>query len=151
MWLERIIEAKKANKISTKMMSERTRGHLPERTINRILSGETEFPRIDTILELGQAVGLTAQELFAETNAIVTDYEFTKAQVTYEAQISALEHELEEVENLRIENNALYTTVIELKAEIKLLTEKLELRDEIINLHKKYMTYIESMKGREKD
>ena len=150
MWRERIIEAKKAKKISTKMMSERTGGHLPERTITRILNGETEFPRIDTILELGQAVGLTAQEVFAETNSVVSDYDLALLQAKYEAQIAELKHDLEEVESLRFENSGLYTKVIELKAEIKLLTEKLEMRDEIINLHKKYMAYIEAMKGSNK-
>ena len=39
MWREKIIEAKKANNITTKMMSEKVR--LPEQTITRILSGKT--------------------------------------------------------------------------------------------------------------
>ena len=66
MWRERIIEAKKNLKISTETMSERTL-HIPERTIIRMLNGETANPRVDTILEVGASVGLSPQEIFSET------------------------------------------------------------------------------------
>lgn len=147
MWRERIIEAKKAQGISPKTMSERTGGHLPEKTIIRILNGGTEFPRIDTILELGQSVGLSAYEIFAETNSVATDYDLAKLQATYEAQIADKDHSLQELENLKLENTALCDKIVELKAEIKLLESKIELKDEIIRLHNRYISYIESMKG----
>lgn len=73
MWLEKVIEAKKANNISTKTMSERSQLHLTERTITRILTKETKVPKIDTILDLGATVGLTAQQLFAETDMVPLD------------------------------------------------------------------------------
>ena len=147
MWRERIIEAKKSQGISTKTMSERTGGHLPERTITRILNGETEFPRIDTILELGQSVGLSAQEVFAETNSVATDYDLAVMQVKYEAQIADKDHSLQELENLKLENTALCGAIAQLKEEIKLLESKIDLKDEIIRLHNRYISYIESMKG----
>lgn len=147
MWRERIIEAKKAQGISVKTMSERTGGHLPEKTITRILNGGTEFPRIDTILELGQSVGLSAQEVFAETNTVATDYDLAKLQATYEAQMADKDLSLQEMENIETENSALRAIVSELKAEIILLEEKLALKDEIIHLHNRYISYIESMKG----
>ena len=151
MWRERIIEAKKAQGISPKTMSERTGGHLPEKTIIRILNGGTEFPRIDTILELGQSVGLSAQEVFAETNTVATDYDLAKLQATYEAQMADKDLSLQEMENIETENSALRAIVSELKAEIKLLEERLALKDEIIRLHNRYISYIESMKGKQKN
>ena len=69
MWRERIIEAKKAKGISTKTMSELTM-HIPERTIIRLLNGETDNPYVDTVLEVGASVGLTPQEIFSETSFI---------------------------------------------------------------------------------
>ena len=73
MWLEKIIEAKKAQGLTTKTMSERSRMHLTERTILRILNKETKAPKIDVILDVGATVGLSAQQLFAETDLVPFD------------------------------------------------------------------------------
>lgn len=75
MWLEKIIEAKKAQGLTTKTMAERSRMHLTERTILRILNRETKAPKIDVILDVGATVGLTAQQLFAETDLVPFDRE----------------------------------------------------------------------------
>ena len=73
MWLEKIIEAKKEHGLSAKTMAERSRMHLTERTIIRILNHETKAPKIDVILDVGGTVGLTAQQLFAETDLVPVD------------------------------------------------------------------------------
>ena len=73
MWLEKIAEAKKAQGLATKTMAEKSRMHLTERTITRILHGETRAPKIDVILDIGATVGLTAQQLFAETDMVPFD------------------------------------------------------------------------------
>lgn len=131
MWNERIIEAKKAQGITPKIMSERTRGHLPERTIIRILSGETANPRIDTIIEMGAAVGLSPQELFADTNVVVATE--TLAEVKETAVVAEAELDI-----LKAENTVLKGEVANLNAEIAILRLKLEHKDEIIALHKYY-------------
>lgn len=138
MWRERILEAKKAKNISTKTMSERTGGHLPERTITRILSGETEFPRIDTILELGQSVGLSAQEVFAETNSIVGDRDLAALQVQLEAHIADKEIIFKQFEDLQGEVGVLRDKIVALTAENDMLRMKLELKEEIIAIHNYY-------------
>ena len=126
MWREKIIEAKKAQGISTKTMSERTGGHLPERTITRILSGETEFPRVDTILELGASVGLSAQEIFAETTLVVGYISLAALQT--------------EVEMLKAERDKALAENAVLKDKIDTLKDKVDtLKDEIIALHNYYI------------
>lgn len=126
MWREKIIEAKKAQSISTKTMSERTGGHLPERTITRILSGETEFPRVDTILELGESVGLSAQEIFAETTLVVGDISLAALQT--------------EVEMLKSERDSALAENAVLKDKIDTLKDKVDtLKDEIIATHNYYI------------
>ena len=141
MWNERIIEAKKAQNITQKMMSERTRGHLPERTIIRILSGETPNPRIDTIIELGASVGLTPQELFADTNAIVAtetlaEVKETLAEVKESAEVVEAEKgiALAELEMLRTKSAAQ-------EKEIALLKEKLQHKEELLAVYN-YFTKI---------
>lgn len=145
MWRERIIEAKKAQGISTKTMSERTGGHLPERTITRILNGETEFPRVDTILEMGQCVGLSAQEIFAETNSVVGDHDIAVMQVQLEAQLADKELCDKEVKALEDEIVALKATIGALTAENDILKLKLDHKDEIIRLHNRYTAYIDGL------
>lgn len=124
MWREKIIEAKKSLGISTKTMSERM--HLPEQTITRILSGKTPTPRIDTVLELGAAVGLSAHEIFEETTSVVSD----KSIVTLQTELDALKIEYDRV----IAENAI------LKDKNIFLHEKVEsLKDEIIATHNYYI------------
>lgn len=149
MWRERIIEAKKAQGISTKTMSERTGGHLPERTITRILNGETEFPRVDTILEMGQCVGLSAQEIFAETNSVVGDHDIAVMQVQLEAQLADKELCDKEVKALEDEIVALKATIGALTAENDILKLKLDHKDEIIRLHNRYTAYIDNLMKKE--
>ena len=123
MWLEKIIETKKAKNISTKMMSEKTL--IPAETITRILHGKTEFPRIDTVLELGASVGLTPWELFAETTSIIGD----------KAEVDRLNTELALAQ---AEIAILKEKVTALEGENKLLNIKLEYAEKLVAVHDYY-------------
>ena len=138
MWNERILEVKKSQNITPKIISERTGGHLPERTISRILSGETPNPRIDTIIELGGAVGLTPQELFADTNAVAATNELVEIKdsvgmVEAERDLNIVENEM-----LKAKNAALTT-------EIELLKKEIQHKDELLALHNYYKSVISGM------
>jgi hypothetical protein len=133
MWRERIIETKKAKGITTKMMSERSASHMPVESITRILNAKTEFPRIDTVLELGASVGLSPWELFAETTSLVGD----KSLFVLQTEIDALKAErdalIEEKGALIAENGVL-------KNKIDTLRDKVDsLKDEIIATHNYYI------------
>ncbi len=130
MWLDRIIEAKEALHISSKTISAKTGGHLPERTISRILSRETETPRIDTIIELGAAVGLSPQEIFADTNVLVATETFEEVK--------------ENAEEIKDELSTLREKTREQEAEIAILQEQLKHKDAIIDLHERYLRLLEA-------
>ena len=136
MWNERINEVKKAKGITAKMISERTHGHLPERTITRILSGETPNPRIDTIIELGAAVGLTPQELFADTNVVVATETLAELKETAEVVEAEKGLAIAELEMLRAKTAAQET-------EIALLKEKLKHKEELLAVYN-YFTKIKT-------
>ena len=143
MWREKIVDAKKAKGITTKMMSEKVR--LPEPTISRILSGKTETPRIDTVLDLGAAVGLSPWELFSETTSVLGDKNLITLQEELDqsnAALTALRAEFvslsEEVTDLKVKN-------VTLQSEIDLLRLNLEHKDEIIRLHNRYNSYLDSL------
>lgn len=132
MWLERILQEKEKLQISTKTMSERTSGHLPEKTITRILSRKTTTPRIDTVIELGASVGLSPQELFADTNVVVATE--TLAEVKEAAEVIEAEKDLAlvELEMLRAKTAAQ-------EAEILLLKERLQHKEELLAVHNYYI------------
>jgi transcriptional regulator with XRE-family HTH domain len=138
MWREKIIETRKANNITIKMMSERTASHIPEETITRILKGKTEFPRIDTVLELGQAVGLSPWQLFEETTSVLGDKNVA-------IQQDEIERLTAEIEVLKAKNDILETKVSASTAEIALLQRELQHTEQLLALHDLYQNYIKQI------
>lgn len=143
MWRERIIEAKKAKNITTKMMAAEVR--LPEQTIARILSGKTATPRIDSILDLGASVGLSPAELFAETTSVLGDKNLIALQEELDQANAALSALRAEFSSLSEENTNLKLDNVTLKAENDLLRLNLEHKEEIIRLHNRYNSYLDSL------
>lgn len=148
MWRERINQEKNTLNITYKTMSERILGRIPERTISRILTGETENPRIDTIIELGEAVGLTPKELFADTNVVAapeTLVATSEKLVATTETIVEVKNALEEVKEAAIASDAemliaaneIEQLKIKLAAcdnQIELLKVQIRQKDEIIKL-----------------
>lgn len=138
MWLETLKE--KAHGLTPKTISDRTKGHLPERTIIRILNGETAAPRIDTLIELGSALGLTPQEIFADTNFVVATESLVEAKEAAEEAAVVVEAEKDlavaELEVLRAKAAAQET-------EIALLKAKLQHKEELLAVYN-YFTKIKT-------
>ena len=135
MWREKIIETRKAKNITIKMMSERTTSHIPEETITRILKGKTEFPRIDTVLELGESVGLSPWELFAETTSVLGDINISKQQ--------------DEIDRLNAKNNLLEAQVSSMITELEVLKKEVQHKEELLALHNLYQNYIKQITKKE--
>lgn len=143
MWREKIIEAKKANNITTKMMSEKVR--LPEQTITRILTGKTATPRIDTVLDLGASVGLSTWELFSNTTSVLVDKSLLTLQEELDQSKAALSALQSEYASLSEELTKLKLDYVKLQAENNLLNVKLEHKDEILALHDYYRPLIDEI------
>lgn len=131
MWRERIIEAKKAKGITTKMMAERTPSHITAETITRILNEKTDDPRISTVLALGESVGLSPWELFAESNALIAFQGF----LTLQAEVEALKAQRDA---LAASVDGLNDKLVSLEVENNRLSLTLEHKEEIIALHNYY-------------
>ena len=137
MWRERIVEAKKKQGVSTKTMSERTM-HIPERTIIRLLNGETDNPYVDTVLEVGASVGLSPQEIFSESNLVLGD----KDLATLQSELDVIKAE----RDLLVTQNAILNDkVVNQAKEIELLNKDLVHKDELLALHSYYKTHIEQL------
>ena len=127
MWLEKVLEQKSKLGLSTKTMSERSRLGLSEWTITRILSRKTKAPRIDSILDIGETVGLSPQELFSETISVVGDKSYTEL-------LSERDSLFEENKTLAGKVEILEKEKAVIERELMYLNEKISLKDEIIRL-----------------
>jgi transcriptional regulator with XRE-family HTH domain len=135
MWLENLKELKKKTEMSSKQIADKSR--LPERTVARIFSGETDHPRIDTLGLIADAMGVTLRDIFADTNVIVATETLTEVKEVAEI----VEAERDEV---AIKNEMLEAKVNALTMEIELLTSQLQHKDELLSVHKQYLAIIKS-------
>ena len=125
MWLENLKELKKKSGKKSKDIVEGT--GLPERTVVRIFSGETDNPSISTLIPIVNFLGGSLDEIFADTKAIVGDKHLAELQESV-ATITA------ERDSAIADNIALKTEVTALTNEI--LRIQLAHKDEIIELYK---------------
>ena len=133
MWLDNLKELKKKSGMSSKQIAEKT--NLPERTVVRIFSGDTDNPYVDTLRRIVAVLGGTLDDLFAESKIVVGNQ-----------NLAALQSEVETLtaENsmLAAENVILKDKNVSLSAENDLLRMKLEHKEEIISLHNYYKTLL---------
>lgn len=130
MWLENLKELKARSGMTAKQIAEKT--NLPERTVTRIFSGETDHPYADTLDIIAKALDADLGDVFSETKVIVA----TDDLVSIKESVDVVEAERDlvaaENEMLKAKNAALTT-------EIELLKKELQHKEEIIALHNYYM------------
>ena len=129
MWLDNLKELKKKTGMTCKQIAEKT--NLPERTVNRILAGETDHPYADTLDLIVKALGYDLGDIFADTKVVVATDELVE--IKESVGVVEAERDLTLVENemLKAKNAAMAT-------EIELLKKELQHKDEIIALHNYY-------------
>ena len=130
MWLDTLKELKKKTGMSSKRIAELT--NLPERTISRIFSGDTDAPRVDTLRRIATVLGASLDEIFAECGSVVASAD----QIALQAEVERLTGE---VTLLRAEVSVLKEKNASLSAENDLLRLKLEYEEQIVALHNYYM------------
>ena len=133
MWLDNLKELKRNTNLSSKQIAERTK--LPERTVNRILAGETDHPRVDTLHLIVTALGGSLNDIFADTNVVVATE--TLAEVKENAEVIEAELDL-----VSVENEMLKSKVAAMTTEIELLKKELQHKEELLALHNYYIKLI---------
>ena len=136
MWLENLKELKKKSGMTSKQIAEAT--NLPERTITRILSGETDHPYADTLDRIVKAFGCDLGDIFSDTEVIVATPKLVE--ITETISIVEAERDLIITENemLKAKNAALTT-------EIELLKREIQHKEELLALHNYYKSVISGM------
>ena len=130
MWLDNLKELKKRTGMSAKQIAEKT--NLPERTISRILAGESQHPYADTLDLIVKALGnYDLGDIFADTKVIVATDELVE--IKESVDIVEAEHD-----RILVENEMLKTKNSALTMEIELLKKELQHKEELLALHNYY-------------
>lgn len=133
MWLENLKELKKKTGMTVKQIADKTK--LPERTVNRIFSGETDHPYADTLDLIVKALGYDLGDIFADTGVIVA----TEKLVEIKESVDVVEAERDLIQ---VENEMLKAKNAALTAENELLKNEIKHKDELLALHNYYKSVI---------
>mgnify|MGYP002512953008 FL=1 len=129
MWLDNLKDLKKQSGMSAKQIAEKT--NLPERTVSRIFSGDTDNPYMDTLRRIVAVLGGSLDDLFAESKTVIANTDLIALQAEYD-KLSA------ELANLQAENVSLKDKNVALEVENDRLRLTLAHKEEIISLHNYY-------------
>ncbi len=129
MWLDNLKELKKKTGMSTKHIAEQT--NLPERTVARIFSGDTDNPYVDTLRRIVAVLGGSLDDLFAESKIVVANTDLISLQAEYDKLLN-------DAAVLQAENVMLKDKVVTLETENDRLRLTLAHKEEIISLHNYY-------------
>ena len=131
MWLETLKELKKEKGLSSKRIAEMAK--LPEKTVVRIFNGETKNPYADVLYRIAVALGVSLDDLLADSKAVVG----SKSLADMQEEVTQLKAERDA---LIAENGALKTKVETLSDKVETLRDKVDfLKDEIISTHNYYI------------
>jgi transcriptional regulator with XRE-family HTH domain len=130
MWREKLVEIKKSKGIKTRQIAELS--GVSEKTVARILSGETDRPYMDNLHDIAKVLEISLDDLFAESRTAQLSSENLTNALDKVEQLSA------ELELVRAENTILKDESIVLKAKVELLEMQIKHKDEIIALHNYY-------------
>lgn len=129
MWLDNLKELKKAKGLSSKQIADQA--NLPERTVVRLFSGDTDNPYVDTLYRIVVVLGGSLDDVLSDTKTVVGNQDM----VTLQEDVNRLTAELElaqtELTVLKEKNTAL-------TAENDLLRLKLQHKEELLALHNYY-------------
>jgi transcriptional regulator with XRE-family HTH domain len=136
MWLDKLKELKKEKGMSVKQIAERT--NLPERTVNRVFSGDTDNPYVDTLHRIVSALGGSLDDILTDSKVVVGDTDLKTLQEDNDTLQATIEKLTAENAILSAENKILSDQVTNLTAEKDILRLKLDHKEEIIALHNYY-------------
>lgn len=129
MWLDNIKELKRNKGMSTKQIAEAT--NLPERTVARIFSGDTENPYVDTLHRIVTVLGGSLDDILADTKVVVGSESLVSLQEN--VNVVSAERDL-----IVAENAILKDKVCALTSENELLRLQLKHKEELLALHNYY-------------
>jgi transcriptional regulator with XRE-family HTH domain len=115
--------------MSVKQIAEKT--NLPERTVTRIFSGDTDNPYVDTLHRIVTVLGGSLDDILADTKVVVGEKDLATLQENVDTVTA-------ERDLIVAENAILKDKVTTLTAENEMLKMQLMHKDELLALHNYY-------------
>ena len=140
MWLENLKELKKTKGMTSKQIADATK--IPESTIKRIFSGDTDDPYVSTIHRIVTVLGGSLDNILAETNAVLSTE--TIVEMKENVDVTAAERD-----SIAVENEMLKTKNTALTMEIELHKKELAHKEELLALHNYYKAHLERLLKKE--
>ncbi|MBE6707573.1 MAG: helix-turn-helix transcriptional regulator [Ruminococcaceae bacterium] len=129
MWLDKLKDLKKQSGMSAKQIAEKA--NMSERTVTRIINGETYAPGIDKLRDIVYAMGGSLDDILDES-----DFKLPTPLVeSLKNENTTLQNA---VNDLTAENVTLKDKIVALEVELDRLRLILEHKEEIIALHNYY-------------
>jgi transcriptional regulator with XRE-family HTH domain len=129
MWLDNLKELKKEKGMSSKQIADAT--NLPKRTVERIFSGDTDNPYVDTLHRIVSVLDGSLDDILVDTKMVVGDKNLATLQENVDIATA-------ELDLIKAENTILKDKVNTLTAENDLLKMQLAHKEEIISIHNYY-------------
>lgn len=123
MWLDNLKELKNRTSMSAKQIAEKT--NLPERTVNRIFSGDTDNPYADTLHRIVTVLGGSLDDILTDSKVVVGGKDLVTLQESLDVVTA-------ERDNALMENATLKEEVAALTAEAEVLKMQLKHKEEIM-------------------
>lgn len=136
MWLDNLKELKKKTGMSSKQIAERS--HLPERTVVRIFSGDTDSPYVDTLHRIVSVLGGSLDCILADTKTVVATESIIELKENVDA--TTAQRDL-----IAVKNDMLEAKIAALTTENELLKKELAHKEELLALHNYYKARIEQL------
>ena len=113
-FIDNINSIRKSKGITTKMIAERA--DLPLETIQRILDGTTENPRLDTMIRIAKALEVELWELFymGDKNFVSMQNELISLRTERDTLVAESAVQKEKIESLREKNDVLKDQIIDI-------------------------------------
>lgn len=137
MWLDNLKELKTEKGMTVKQIAEQA--NLPERSVARIFSGDTDNPYVDTLHRIVKVLDGSLDCILADTKAVVGRADLAALQAENERLNGELERLNGELALMGADNAVLNNKVTNLTAENDILRLKLDHKEEIIALHNYYI------------
>ena len=128
MYRQRILDEKKRLNLSARSMSDLSKLHVQEETISRFLSGKTADPSVNTVLDLGETVGLKPYEVFMDATLAAEFRAFLELKSKSEETEAERVKMLAEYEELKITNAGLVD-------KIRVLELQLSHKEELLSVY----------------
>lgn len=134
-WRVRLREFRAAKKLTNEKIAERT-GTLSADTVGNVFSGESRYPRLDTMELIIDALECEWHEVFGKTDTFIGGSSMKELQQRFDIVSKDRDDLVILLKEEEKKNTELSARIVELENKVKMLELTVDLKDEVIAAYK---------------